>query len=131
MTTTIAKSDVSAMSIPTQVSVPDSIDDATALLDDVGGLLSAGHWGTAAVVWAFTEPGTNQHKVPVKKFTGSLTITDFAALGIRGLSSRPSVIKYRQAWQHAIDEGLVNRAKHTMTQAEFIQMCREVAALHG
>ena len=39
--------DVSSLSIPTEVSVPQSVDAATTLLDDVGGLLSAGHWGTA------------------------------------------------------------------------------------
>ena len=34
-----------------------------------------------------------------------LTSGEFAQLEIRGLSSKVSVIKYRQAWQHAIDEG--------------------------
>ena len=38
-------------------SVPKSVGDATALLDDVGRLLSAGQWGTAAIVWTFTEDG--------------------------------------------------------------------------
>ena len=50
----ITRSDVSSLSVPTVVSVPKSIDAATTLLDNVGGLLSAGHWGTAAIVWAFT-----------------------------------------------------------------------------
>jgi hypothetical protein len=77
----------------------------------VGGLLSAGQWATAAIVWAFTEPG-EPHFASVKKLTdGKLTITDFATLGIRGLSSRPSIIKYRSAWQTAIDNGWAESAE--------------------
>ena len=108
----IATTDVSALSVPTTVSVPKSVDDATTLLDDVGGLLSAGHWGSAAIVWAFTEEGTGGPR------TGSnvsqLSLHEFAELGIRGLSSRNTVTKYRSAWQHAIDGGWAKPAEPGM-----------------
>ena len=112
----IARSDVSSLSVPPQISVPEPIEETTALLDDVGGLLSAGHWGTAACVWAFTEDqqGSNQHQ---KKVSDALGIQEFASLGIRGLTSAPSVRKYRRARQQAIDnrfavpaEGLLQTA---------------------
>ena len=38
----IARSDVSSLSVPTQISVPESIEETTALLDDVGGALGNG-----------------------------------------------------------------------------------------
>ena len=105
----IARSDVSSLSVPPQISVPEPIEETTALLDDVGGLLSAGHWGTAACVWAFTEDqqGSNQHQ---KKVSDALGIQEFASLGIRGLTSAPSVRKYRRAWQQAIGNGWAKNA---------------------
>jgi len=105
----IASTDVSSLSVPTMVSVPKSVDDATTLLDDVGGLLSAGQWGSAAIVWAFTEEGTGGPRT-VSKVT-QLSLREFSELGIRGLKSVNSVTKYRQAWQHAIDEGWAKQAK--------------------
>jgi hypothetical protein len=56
---------------------------------------------TAAIVWAWTEEGINQHNLPEQKYSGRLSISDFAALKIRGLSTRNSVRKYRQRWQEA------------------------------
>ncbi len=107
----IARSDVAALSIPTTVSVPATVDAAVPLLNGVGGLLSAGHWGTAAVVWAFTyDTGGGRPKESGDK-SSLLTISDFAALGIRGLKTRDSVRKYRSAWQYAIDEGWVKPAR--------------------
>lgn len=38
-------------------------------------------------------------------------INEFAALGIRGLKSNNSVIKYRQAWEHAIEQGWAEAAE--------------------
>jgi hypothetical protein len=63
----------------------------------VGGLLSAGHWGTAAVVWAFTREGGQGEYQQQKRKSEVLTTGEFSSIGIRGLSSRPSVIKHRQA----------------------------------
>lgn len=103
-------SDVSALSVPTEVSVPRSIDAATTLLDNVGGLLSAGNWGVAGVVWAFTRDG-GQGEYQQNDRNDVLTTGQFAGLGIRGLKSHVSVRKYRQAWQHAIDEGWAKPAK--------------------
>ena len=54
-------SDVSSLSISTEVSVPASIDKTATLLDGVGNLLSARHWGTAAIVWAWTKDQLGRH----------------------------------------------------------------------
>jgi hypothetical protein len=87
------------------------LSSATKALEGMGGLLSAGHWGTAAIVWAFTyDTGGGRPRKSVQKWT-LLNISDFTSLGIRGLSSRTSIIKYRQAWEHAIDEGWVEPAE--------------------
>ena len=99
------------IALPGEVSVPESIEDAASLLHRVGGLMGAGHWGTAAIVWAYTydtgggRPNKSGEKSPL------LTIEDFAALKIRGLSTRNSVRKYRNRWQQAIDEGLAKPAQ--------------------
>lgn len=112
MSTDIAKRNgLHDISLPSEVSVPDSLDDARTLLDRVGGLMGAGHWGTAAIVWAFTydtgggRPSKSDEKSPL------LTIEDFAKLKIRGLSTRDSVRKYRNRWQEAIDEGAATAAE--------------------
>lgn len=96
--------DVSALAIPTQVTVPATIQDTVDVLDCVGGVLAAGHWGTAAVVYAWTEDqqGSNQYQ---KKVSDALGIEEFARLGIRGLTSAPTVRKYRRAWEYAMDQG--------------------------
>ena len=100
---------VSGLSIPEAISVPVSLDDARMLLGGVGGCMSAGHWGTAAIVWAYTEPAQGQ-RTSIKS-DGSLTIDAFAKLGIRGLSSINSVRKYRNRWQEAIDDGAAEPAE--------------------
>ena len=87
------------------------IEAATTLLDGVVGCCQPGHWGIAAIVSAFTyDTGGGRPSKSVKNFT-LLNITEFAALGIRGLSSRPSVIKYRQAWENAIEQGWAEPAE--------------------
>jgi hypothetical protein len=69
--------------------------------------ITAGHWGTAAIVHAWTDnqQGTQGDQ---KKVSDRLGFQEFAALGIRGLSSVPSVRKYRRAWEWAIAEGWGN-----------------------
>jgi hypothetical protein len=71
------------------------------VLGAVGGLLSAGHWGTAAIVYAYTEPGEPHFASGEKSPDGKLNISEFADLGIRGLKTRNSVRRYRNAWQTA------------------------------
>lgn len=100
--------------VPDEVAVPETLDKAREILDGVGGLMSAGHWGTAAIVWAYvtdedrggrpTKDGENLSK------SAQVSISDFSQLGIRGLSTRKSVSKYRQRWQKAIDDGLAGPA---------------------
>jgi phage N-6-adenine-methyltransferase len=97
--------DVSALAIPDEVTVPATLDRAVNVLTGVGGLLSAGHWGTAAIVYAYTEPGEPHFASGEKSSDGKLTLSDFADLGLRGLKTRDSVRKYRNAWQLAVDEG--------------------------
>ncbi|WP_137725070.1 hypothetical protein [Prescottella subtropica] len=51
-------------------------------------------WQRAAIVWVYTDEAR-----------GGMTVRQFADLGIKGLSRR-FVVKYRDAWQEAIDRGL-------------------------
>ena len=48
--------DVGTLAVPDEVCIPPTLDGAVELLDRVGGLLWAGHWGTAAVVYAYRGP---------------------------------------------------------------------------
>jgi hypothetical protein len=84
-----------------KIHIPRSIEEATRELNGLGALLTAKNWARAAIVYAFTREGVNQHVgIP----TGTLTISDFAKLGIVGLSQREDVGYYRAAWQTAIDD---------------------------
>jgi hypothetical protein len=57
-------------------------------------------------VFAFTKPPVEGR--PSKKLPdiGQLSFTDFAALGVVGLTRRDTVTEYRKAWQWAIDNGM-------------------------
>jgi phage N-6-adenine-methyltransferase len=103
--------DMAALAIPDQMSVPATLDEAVTRLDGVVGLLSAGHWGTAAIVYAFTDDTGGGRPSKAFKSEGFLPIETFAQLGIRGLTSPNSVRKYRRAWERAIDEGWAQPAK--------------------
>ena len=98
------------IALPCEVSVPDTLDDARTLLDRVGGLMGAGHWGTAAIVWAYTREG-GQGEYQQNRKSEVLTTEEFAKLRIRGLTSANSVRKYRIRWQEAIDEGHASPAE--------------------
>ena len=68
-----ATTDISSLSVPTEVSVPESIDAATTLLDNVGGLLSA-------VVWAFVDcPGQGARSDLTSSNLKKLSSEEFAA----------------------------------------------------
>ena len=100
-----------------QVTIPASVEAARAELSAVAALALAKDWERAAIVYAFTEPqqgkrtdvqGTLDEELaaatsdsPVTRFS----ISEFAALGIPGLSSHVTVAKYRRAWQVAMEEG--------------------------
>ncbi len=57
-------------------------------------MLTAKNWARAAIVYAFTYEGTNQHD---GNPSGSLSISGFAKLSIVGLSQREDVGYYRSA----------------------------------
>jgi phage N-6-adenine-methyltransferase len=93
------------LAIPDEVLVPATLDGAKGVLDGVGGLMSATHWGTAAIVYAYTREGGQGEYQQQNRNSEVLTTGEFAALGIRGLSSDNSVRKYRRVWQRAVDDG--------------------------
>ena len=106
--------DVAALAIPDEVSIPATLDETVGLLDAVGGILSAGYWGTAAIVYAYTEPeghGGDRRSADFNGEKALLNLAEFADLGIRGLTTRNSVRKYRNAWQKAVDEGWAEPAQ--------------------
>jgi len=57
----------------------------------------------AALVWAWTEETKGGRPSKTCPKVGRLSLSEFAALGIRGLTKRDTVAKYRAAWQWAID----------------------------
>ena len=92
------------------VEVPDSLDVVVDSLGKLGEGINAGGWATAAVVYAWTEEGINQYKVPDEK-SPSITLSDFADLRIRGLTTRDSVRKYRGRWDFAVGQGWAEPAE--------------------
>jgi phage N-6-adenine-methyltransferase len=104
MSDVVVRGDMAALVIPEEVTIPETIDDATELLDAVGGFLSAGYWGTAAVVYAYTHDHEQGQTTCSSCSEVNMSESAFADRGIRGLKSRNSVRKYRQAWQYAVDQ---------------------------
>jgi phage N-6-adenine-methyltransferase len=78
--------------------IPDTIESVTGKLNGLGELLVASEWYRAAVVSAWVGRGTNQYKVPDEN-SPSITISDFANLNIKGLSTRDTVRHYLAAWK--------------------------------
>ncbi|WP_131723179.1 helix-turn-helix domain-containing protein [Mycobacteroides abscessus] len=64
----------------------------------MGELITASEWKRAAIVWAFTHDGRS--KISNVK---SMPVTEFVGLGLSGLASSASVVKYRKAWKLAIE----------------------------
>lgn len=107
--------DVAALAIPDEVSIPPTLDETVGLLDAVGGILSAGYWGTAAIVYAYTadddKGGRPRKDAENLVKNNQVSLSEFAELGIRGMTTRNSVRKYRNAWQKAVDEGWAEPAQ--------------------
>jgi hypothetical protein len=81
-----------ALTVPVAIEVPDSLDELEAGLEIVGSALAAGGWATAAVVYAWTEDrerGYHGHSNDEK--SSLLSISEFAALNLRGLGTRDTV----------------------------------------
>lgn len=91
------------------ITVPETQDALVASMDALGGAINAGGWATAAVVYAWTEPTDGGRPKSGEK--SSLTLSDFAALNIRGLTTRDSVRKYRSAWERAMERGWAGDAR--------------------
>ncbi|MBE7193389.1 MAG: hypothetical protein INR66_13015 [Gordonia polyisoprenivorans] len=89
------------------VIVPATLDDAVNSLAGIGKLLTAKRWERAAIVYAFTHDGTNQHD---QVHDYSCSIREFARLGIAGLTTQDSVRRYRKAWAGAIAAEWVREA---------------------
>ncbi len=91
------------------MNIPKTIKSAEAKLTKLDGIVSASQWERAAIVYAFTQEGevggdpTTAAKV--RSDLGVMSFREFAALGIVGLKSKNTVLKYHEAWQSAIDDG--------------------------
>jgi hypothetical protein len=88
--------------------IPDTIEEATAILSGLGSIATTVEWGRAALVYAFTVPGngTGDNQWSVQDRTDHrASIAAFARIGIVGLSHRKTVTAYRAAWTTAIEAG--------------------------
>jgi hypothetical protein len=104
LTGEVVENDVAALAVPGQVTVPKTIDDAAILLEGVGGLLTAGEWATAAIISSFTHDHVQGQVVCSSCSEMNMTEAEFAARGIRGLSARNTIRKYRRAWEIAMEK---------------------------
>jgi hypothetical protein len=86
--------------------IPRTIEQAKRTLAEVGGLLTAKEWERAAIVYAFTKPGTGGRRVTAAS-TPQLTFRAFADLKISGLRTEKAVGAYHSAWADAIKDGAV------------------------
>ena len=101
MTAELAIRDVTALAVPVEVTIPETVDQAIIILNNVGAIMMAGQWGTAAIVYALTrEGGQGEYQQNVK--SDILTIPEFANRGIRGLRSHNTVREYRRHWEYAV-----------------------------
>lgn len=89
-----------------EISVADSIEAAQSDLTQLDHVARSTEWKRAALVFAFTKsdkggrPSVGSQNAP----TGKLSISEFAELGIPGLSSRNSVAHYRQRWEYLMEQ---------------------------
>jgi hypothetical protein len=92
----------------TTIQIPETIDAARVRLDGIESLLTATEWERAAIVWAFTEDGTNGRPSDRKPSALSrFSAEEFAALGIQGLRSGYAVRRYRRAWSDEVGEATI------------------------
>lgn len=96
----------------TEVRIPATAEELTDTLNGVVGMIAKGGWWTAAAVYSWTMPWAGGGRPP-KGITSDalLTISGFAALGIRGLSSINTVRKFRSAWARAVERGWADPVK--------------------
>jgi hypothetical protein len=83
------------------VVIPATIAQAKKSLTGIDSLLTATEWERAAIVYAHTtdeSKGGRPSSKPGEKSSSLLTISEFAALGIKGLLTRDTVRLYRNHW---------------------------------
>jgi hypothetical protein len=102
----------------TTVAIPATIEEAVGALNGIDALLTAKGWERAAIVYAFTEDGqgNNQHR---RKTVNALTISEFADLGIAGLTTRETVALYRNAWLEKGDPNISPGDTVTLPTSKF------------
>jgi hypothetical protein len=92
----------------TKVTIPATIEEATAGLDGIGRLLVAKEWEKSAIVYAYAKPGkAGAQSAAIVPTDERLSFTAFAKLGVTGLRSHEDVAAYWRAWDSAIQDGAV------------------------
>jgi hypothetical protein len=91
------------VTVPQSFTVPDTIEG-------VAGLLTARKWEKSAIVYAWTLPEESGGRPKSVKKLPLFNISEFADLGITGLTSRPTILAYRNAWVWAVEQGLAQPA---------------------
>jgi len=90
---------------PPEIVIPETRDELTSSMNALGGGIMLAGWATAATVYAWTEPAPRGRPSNNGEKSPLFTLSDFAALGIRGLLTRDTVRAYRSRWEDAIHEG--------------------------
>lgn len=84
-----------------RITIPKSVKGLTERLVDLDGLVTSKEWERAAIVAACTEAKQGQRNNldgnPTKLLP--MSITEFAKLGIHGLTTRETIQRYRSAWE--------------------------------
>lgn len=89
--------------MPKRITIPSPIEKAEDRLAALDGIAIATGWERAAIVYAFTYEGVNRFSSGSE--VSRYTIRQFAALKIKGLTSRNTIDFYRNAWKDAINTG--------------------------
>jgi len=79
------------------MNIPETIDAAVERLRGIGTLVTAKEWERAAIVAAFVEPGQGEGGKPVS--SARISAAEFAKLGIHGLRSHVTVLRYVRIWE--------------------------------
>lgn len=95
----------------TKVTIPATIEEATAGLDGIDRLLVAKEWERAAIVYAFTNAGGKPGPKGDRMDTHTISAREFADKRIVGLTDKNTVAEYAKAWQWAIDNGMATEVK--------------------
>ncbi len=89
--------------------IPSNPADADSLAGDLGELVRSSEWKRAALIHARVQ--VSGHGGDRSKITSDLaTPSAYAKLGIVGLRSPTTIRAYWQAWQNAVDDGIVQPA---------------------